>query len=249
MMVYPITHDGYENYGTFGVDSSVYPLVATGANSLLLDADPCLYWLLDFAYSMLQVYAQPRWAIEIQRAGLTAYPNICSLRVPYSPFPFLQDTAGQSGLSFPLLSLNRVEGQSKELTRVYQRTESTLEFNYVLPPFTAAQTQIAGPILNAVLSIIRDRFEYGFDPNYMSGATIGSLAQFDNLWLEEYSLGMMPGKSNLPMQTLTMKIKLRERNMGVTGAFGPLTGFTYNSSSLSPSGSATGPAFYYPTGP
>jgi len=246
---YPQTNDGFPGYGSFGLGVSTFPLIATGANSLLQDADPVLYYLLDFAYNVLQLHAQARWAVEVARPTLNfaaPFPNVCASRVPYNPFPFLQDT----GLNLPLLAAYWVDGKSFELTRDYLRTESTIEIAYVLPPMTAAQTEILGPILHAVRAILTDRFETGFDPNYLDGYQLGALTQYDNLWVRDYKYGLMPHTTtNLPMQSVILTIVLRERNMAVADQFQPVSGYDVQSY-VNPTGGMvpTGPMGLY-TGP
>lgn len=206
-------------YGAFQIGTTPYPLTASTSNSLLQDADPPLYWLLDYFASELNTYAGSRWTNEIARAGLTSViPNIVGMTFPNNPTPYLQDT----GATFPILAVYRVEGNIKEKSISYVQVESNLEIMWILPPLTMGQMEIVGPFFNVVCQIMQDRSEYGADPNYLDGYVWGAAAGFDWLQMTEYHRMLIQG-NKLPMESLVMQLKMRERNMPVPNAFPQIT--------------------------
>ena len=208
----------YPGYGAFAIGNTVYPLSASPSNSLLQDADKPIYWLLDYFASQLNTYAGARWTAEMSKAGLTL-PSIVGMKFPNNPFPYLQDT----GAKFPILAIYRVDGVFLEKTIAYEREQSNLEIAWVLPPLTMSQMEMAGPFLNVVKEIMQDRSETSSDPNYMDGYNWGQAAGFDWLQMGEYHRMMIRHtKTNLPMESVVLQLKMRERNMPVPEAFAPL---------------------------
>lgn len=213
--------------GTFALGKTVYPLKSSTTNSLLLDADAPLYWLLDYFKSSLMFYGNARYQAEIAKFNIAHMPNIVGQVSPTNPFPYLQD----SSIKFPLLAIYRVDGKLLEHTISFDRIQSNLEIAYVFSPLSLAQMEVGSPILNMVLDILSDRSGTGFDPNYAPPALIsdgydwGSAAGFDWLQVTDYTRMMIPHlTTNLPMEAIVLKMAMRERNNPVVNAYETLTG-------------------------
>lgn len=168
-------------YGTFKHGGVTFPLGA--GSDLLKDADPALYGLLDFFVAMLDRHIGTRFAsvavaaaLKDQAGNVVASPVAGTL--PYEPAPFL--TGYQ--LQFPVLAAYRTEDDlSLEKTvQLSTRSTSRMQVDYILPPMDAAQAEAMWPFLKAVVSVLHNRLEQGFDPSYtppFDGASAG-----DSIW-------------------------------------------------------------------
>src|SRR5579872_7429478 len=96
---------------TFKWGGVVYPLTSATTNALLQDADPAIFYALDFYASMLQQYLGARWSAECTRANRSDIgANVVQSKVPYDPSDYL--TTEQ--LSFPLLAVYRTRSTEAE---------------------------------------------------------------------------------------------------------------------------------------
>lgn len=208
----------YPGYGTFAIGNTVYPLTASTSNTLLQDADPTLYWMLQFFASSLETYFGQRWAAEMTKAGINL-PSPVGMQFPNNPFPYLQDV----GAKFPILAIYWVDGTFLEKTISYEREQSNIEIAWVFPPLTLSEMEQVGPFLKTVKDVLQDRSDEGADPNFMNSFDWGQAAGFDWLQMGSFHRVQIPHtKTNLPFEALVMQCKIRMRNMPVAEQFAPL---------------------------
>lgn len=149
-----------------------YPLTATATNSLLRDADPALFYALDFIAAVLDSYIGPRLASQAAREGLVI-DSAVRQRLHVEPSPFL--FADQ--FKFPSLAIYRKsELYSAGLTMSSDRDVSEWEYVYVLPPLMPRQVQELQPILRSAAVTIRHCVGAGHDPAWSSNADVWTLA-------------------------------------------------------------------------
>lgn len=148
----------------FAWGGAAYPLTTSTANSLLRDADPALFYVLDFFKSVLTTYLEPRLLVEASACGAPITAAVKST-VNVEPYPNL--FADQ--FTWPMLAAYRLSEKDSEFTSVWAHDASEWEIAYVLPALTPVQTTRLYPALRAAGRIIADRLRLGFDPAYGAG--------------------------------------------------------------------------------
>ena len=103
------------DFGTFQYGGTAYPLTASTANSLLRDADPSLYYALDYFAAMITQHVGARLIAE--SAGFSSPITAAVVQVaPMDPAPYLL----QQQFKFPLLSVSRSALPSIRSSRGYR---------------------------------------------------------------------------------------------------------------------------------
>lgn len=155
-----------------------FPLPTSSPNTLLQDADPALFYALDFFTYCVKTYVGPRFA------AVCAAANVCGsdgrvittavqTQLPYDPRPHATDAQ----FALPILALYRKRGVGKYVTVAKSNEWTDLEFLYVLPPLDASQAEALEPILHAIELLLENRLEQGFDANYTPpGGLLGQQA-------------------------------------------------------------------------
>lgn len=162
---------------TFQHGGVVYPVTSSGT-SALKDADPALYYLLDYVASVLQSYMGARLVAEAAKEGLTNIAAAVGYQLPYDPRTVrLSQAIGK----WPLLAIWRESQKYRWRTVCRMETQSVLRIAYLLPPLTPAQRERLLPLLNSVPKIILNRIENKFDPAYAAGANVLALAGIDEV--------------------------------------------------------------------
>lgn len=209
---------------TFKWAGTTYPLTTAGGNTALRDADPAIYYLLDYWTTVLQTYLGDRWAAEMAALGTDAPPNLSPTllvadTLSFDPLPHL--TSEQ--LKFPLLSAYRLRHDDIEHSLSLFRTDIELRVAWTLPPLSAGQAERLMPILKAVADVLRDRTLEGGDASYQSGARVMALAGLMECGFRgaRYA-SLIAGDMFFP--TIDMVGQATERNMPVDGAFDALAG-------------------------
>jgi hypothetical protein len=163
-------------YSAFKVGAVTQPLSTASANTLLQDADPALYLLLDFCTYIINTFPGPRLLQAATAAGLGSGPNAITAAVaqayPYIPKPWLAENQYQ----FPLLAIYRTRRQTGRLAAGHEHDRGYFELVYALPPLTSAQAEQIIPALNAVYQALRLKVTQGWDPGYtppFAGAAVG----------------------------------------------------------------------------
>ncbi len=159
-------------YASFRVGAVTQPLPsgAAAVQSLLQDADPAIFYLIEFFSFVINTYPGPRLLTAAEASNLTNVTSAVALAIPYDPTPWLSQA--QFGL-FPLLTVFRVSGATGRKTAGWEHDRGRFELTYSLPPLTAAQMETVGPILNAVAKALRAKTTQGFDPGYTPTAPTG----------------------------------------------------------------------------
>ncbi len=155
------------DYASFKVGAVTYPLPAPGSGlggvgaSLLRDADPPLFYLLEFYARLLELHIGPRLMAEAVMANISQVESAVAETLPLDPERYLLENQ----VRFPLLAAYRTASRSQFANRVKHVTDS-VEVVYVLPPMHAGQAERLLPILKAVYNLFDQRTEFGADPNY-----------------------------------------------------------------------------------
>lgn len=150
-----------------------FPLTSSTANSLLRDADPVLYYALEFFGQMITTHLGDRLLAEATAAGATDITSAVAESMPIDPAQFLTE----EHLRFPLLTLHRESCAFKFLTKRRVAVHK-LKLAYVLPPLKAAQAERLLPVLHAVGLLIDQKATQGRDPAYTPTAPAGTAGEF-----------------------------------------------------------------------
>jgi hypothetical protein len=222
-------------WGSFQVSATQFPIATNTGNSPLQDADPALFYALDFWAAMISVYVGPRLLAEATALGLTGGPNwqlqsgsqtVVVAQYPYDVGPYLPEAQ----FTFPLLAAWRTKSSSTKLTAGYFVDNNRFSVAYILPPITAAQAERLVPFLGAIAKTLRNRTDQAWDPNYTppggSGPQPGpfsqSFAYIDEIGFDgenAWEHGAMPGAGNLFFPTLLMHGWILERDNPVPDSF------------------------------
>jgi hypothetical protein len=199
-------------YGTFAHGGVRYPLTADTTNSLLQDADPALFYALDFIAGVLQIHIGDRLAAEGAKVGLDLSVAVRK-KIHVEPSPVM--TADQ--MLFPCLAIYRKEDNWDAHTAVYDKDVSTWELAYVMPPLTPVQLDALQPILRAVGVVIENRIWQGFDPAYQGGALIGAIAPIHKAFVKKIVYGGYQPIDNLSKyyRAIVVTLMVWERDVSI----------------------------------
>lgn len=213
------TEDGY-----FSVAAVNSPLTASTANSLLRDADPAIFFLLDFYAGVIGLHLGARWNAEVTLAGR---PDLVGLsvadKVPFDPVPYFQENQ----YKFPLLAAFRKNETYEWKTASFYHITSTLNVLWVLPPVTAGQAERMNPFRAHVARTLVDRSSFGYDTNYNAGELVWREAGIEKIVMKGSQYGNIPDvNSDLYLPTVLMEVEMTERRMNTSNDlnFEPLTG-------------------------
>jgi hypothetical protein len=219
------------DYNQFQVGGVVHPLSTSSANSLLQDADPVLFYALDFWAYVINTYEGPRLLQALTAAGITApqgrpITSAVMATYPYEPLPeYLEHQ-----MRLPFLAAYRTDVQTEWETVGWEVDSTALEVLYCLPPLDAAGAERILPILNAIKQALRRKTTDAWDPGYTPpGGVLGD--QFDSAPyanVEEIGFGedrrrtggllrmgqhgWLQGVGDLHFPTLRLRAYVRERD-------------------------------------
>jgi hypothetical protein len=214
--------------GAFRFGGTNYPLTASTANSLLRDADPALYWAIEFWKSVLNTHLSARLVAE---AVLCEAPITAAVKstANYDPGPFLLEHAQ---LTPPVLAVYRVSDAYKERTVTWDHVESTWEIAYVLPSFQHyGGFERIKPIQHSVGHVLRERTSMGWDPSFQSGAKIfgPSYANVETIDVMGARYGRYEDGQGMYYETVIFTALVRERVMPpVAGTYDNLSDVEVN---------------------
>lgn len=201
---------------TFKHGGVVYPLTAVTANSLLKDADPAIFYVLEFYASVLTTYIGARLAAEATLAGLTIASPV-GYQLPTDPAAYLTEEQTK----FPLLAVYRVRETLRDRTITWRQDVAEWKVAYVLPPLTPGQRERLSPILRAVGRVLDNRTELGFDTAYASGAKIlaSSYANLESIEVKNATYADWDAGGDLVFPSVLLTLEVKERGAPVTGAY------------------------------
>jgi hypothetical protein len=201
-----------------------FPLSTTSSRSMLRDADPALFYALDFYTFVLRQYLGPRFVAACQAARVlgsdgNVVSTIVQTAIPYDP------TAHQheAQWALPLLSVFRKTATGRYKSTMVSLEETIWNVALMLPGLDAAQAEAILPILHAAELLLENKTEQGYDPAYAApdGAlgqqawALSGLAEIQ--WLGcEY--GYYPQGGDIMLPLLVGRIRVAERQ-------GPYNGF------------------------
>jgi len=203
-------------YASFGVAAAVEPLSTSSANTLLQDADPALFYCLDFLSWVIANHPGPR-LIQAAAAAGAPITQAVAQRYPYDPGPYFD----REQFKFPLLAIYRTRSKYHWKRVGWDSDACDFELLYALPPMMAAQAERVLPILRAVESSVRHKTTYGFDPGYTPpGGSAGqqpwALAKIEEIDFNGGIMGHIEGTGNLWFPSLRMQGTFVERDMYVS---------------------------------
>lgn len=158
---FPLPHDGT---GLGGVGAST-----------LRDADPVLFYLLEYGKAMLERHMG---GLFMANATVLDHPQLRKVvaeTLPLNPEQYLVE--GQ--FKFPLLCAYPVDTKPKWIGRTKHAVDE-IEMVYVLPPLEAGEAERMLPFLRAAFSILDNRIEQGRDPSYTPTEPTGTAN--DSFW-------------------------------------------------------------------
>jgi len=201
-----MSEDGYFRYSS--VDS---PLTAALTNSLLQDADPVLYKIIEFYKGVIELHCGDRWDAAVAASNRNdLVGKIVSQVIPYDPLPF----ARNNQFRFPLMAAYRSHEEYRDKTNGWINIESDIDLLYILPPLGSDQTEGLHPFLTHINRVIVDRSRNGFDTNYNSGEQPWVESGIEQISMESCDYGKIPGFStDLYFPAISLKIKCVERSM------------------------------------
>lgn len=190
----------WEEWGPFAFGKTQFPLTASTAKSLLEDADPAIFWLLDFLSAMLTKHLGARWTAEAAAAPLTKLDGnpsvIVGSKISFDPLPWLPVFQAD----FPILAAFRVASEIDSTggapnTHDGQPLYSTAHVLFMLPPLTASQANKLLPILHAVQVVAKEKVFVGADPDWQSGALLTDKMGAVSVRLTGAEFGTLPGRA------------------------------------------------------
>lgn len=221
-----------------------YPLSATSTNTLLRDADPAIYYALDFYQWVLEQYIGPRWVKACASANyrgpdqnlLTKLTNIA---IGYNPVSELVSMQA----SLPILAIYRVSSTSLYKTVVKSEEQTIWEMVHILPPMDAAQMEQLLAVQHAMYALVDNRTEWGMDPAYTPpGGALGQqswqLAGIEEIQCQSCRYELYGEVGSLAMPVLIARFLVKERQGRYLG-FPPFFGAAIKENVTDPSTNTT----------
>lgn len=207
-------------YSTFAHGATVFPISGALSNTFLLDADPAVYWCLDFFDYVITKYVGSRLLSEAIACGAPV-DNAVAYALPDSPAAYLTEEQAR----FPLLAIDRVRDSVKDRTVTWRDSTNEWKLYYVLPPLSPGQRERLKPALRAVARIVDARLEAMGDPTYRSGVRVfgEGYANLEKITLTAVDYGDWDAGDSLVFPAVTMTLQVVERDMPVAGAFEALS--------------------------
>jgi hypothetical protein len=199
----------------FYYGGATFPLTSSTTRSLLRDADPAVYYALEFYAQVITTHLGTRLLAEATAAGATKITAAVAETLPIDPEQYLTE----EHVRFPLLTLHR-EGTTYRYVNRRRAALHKLKLAYVLPPLKPAQAERLIPILHAVGLLIDQKSAQGKDPAYTPTTPAGTAGEF--VWsyaragvkkvdVKESAVGAFVAASNeLYFPSIVMTIEMDE---------------------------------------
>ncbi len=203
------------DYDQFSHGGAKYPLPESTASPLLKDADPALYYTIDFFQNVLNTYLSKRLLAEAAKSPpIVAITAAVASVLPLDPTPYLQEQQ----FKFPLLSVYRKSEKFSWLALSTMADDSEWCVDFILPPITGGQAERIQPILRSVGQILLNRIENVMDPLYAGGANVWTLAGIAKIELTDASYGSFTGMGGLVFPAWRGKLTVKEVDGTGTGS-------------------------------
>lgn len=207
------------DYASFSHGAVQFPLPAQGS-SLLKDADPAIFYLLEFYASVLKTHLEARFLAEAAATGTTDISAIVAETLPVNPDPYLTE----EHIRFPLLCAYR-DSSKYDYKGQKKLSVDTIEVSYVLPPLTAGYAERLMPILYAVAACLDNRTERAMDPTYQPtgastyGYPVWELAGVARAEVKSVKYGAYAPTQKLLFPAVMLKVELQALSDLVQGDF------------------------------
>lgn len=206
---------------TFKVGRVLFPLTASITNSLLLDADPTLYYALDFFAGVLQIHLGDRWFQEATRAGFVEEAaTFVRNKVPYDPAYYLK----QNQIKPPILALYPIREDIEDKSNLYSNTSAVWSLSYILPPLSVEQAEQLLPFLRAVPKVLLNRLRMGWDPNYALGQLPWLLSGGMSFEILSVQYGSYEGTKDLFFPATQIELRVSEQEADASNSTDPIHG-------------------------
>lgn len=211
------------DYASWAYGGTQYPLTTIGSNTLLRDADPALFYTIDFFQSVLTTYMGARLLVEAAKSPpITQITAAIMAVTPFDPAPYLTEN---QGVRFPLLSVYRSKDTAfEDKTIAWPHRVGEWVVQYTLPPLNAGQMERIGPIMKTVGDILHNRIETMFDPSYQSGLKVWQAAGIESIKLGPAEFGRWELGDALNFYTWKAKLYVAERVSNTATTLGLLGG-------------------------
>lgn len=199
----------------YAIGGTPATLPSATTNPLLRDADPALFYLLDFIAWGINRGVNARLLAQVASLPDAARIKITSAvatKLSRDPAPLL--TSEQ--VHFPALAIYRHKAEHAQRTVARHGAATRCTLLYILPPLTAAQDEALSPVLRVVEVVAIAFMQYLQHPAYTPpGAALGAdfttLAGIDAAVPRETVFGAIEGVSKgLHMPALALDFDLRE---------------------------------------
>jgi hypothetical protein len=208
------------DYLAFKYGNVQYPLPLAGLGlggvgaTLLRDADPALFYTLEFYQSILETHLGSRMLAEVNAVGATQIEAVVAETCAIDPDPYLTE----EHFHWPLLAAYRKNTRFQWIGSTKHSVDD-VEVVYVLPPLEAGEANRLLPLLKAVVSILDNRTEQGFDPLYTPTSPTGtageswwSRAGIVKAGLVSAAYGMFEKTEGVYFPAVTINLEITERS-------------------------------------
>lgn len=192
---------------------ATYPLSGSQENSILRDADPAIFYILDFFEWAIGFYIGERWGVQVNAARLRNAPRPVMYATPIDPAPYLTE----EHFKFPLLAVYRPSTETSDWSIPIRLDKSTIRADWILPPLTAGQAEQLVPFLRAVTGILNQLCDNGCDEDYTPpGGAAGDCfcdkaqAGIDKLEMVEATYGLYEGAGEQAFHCVSMRFVTNE---------------------------------------
>lgn len=199
------------DYDTLKHGGVSFPLVESLDNSFLRDADPTVYYALEFFECVLNKHLLPRLVMESRKSDGAVISTCVANKVWWDPEP----TLDASQFKFPLLAVFRESDVIAEQTVKWEKSVDTINVVWVMPPLLGARMQQLYPALHAARDILTRTASRGFDPEFEGGANVWALAGAQQAGFTSFRYGAFQKIANTAavFPTLMATLVVHEREM------------------------------------
>jgi len=207
-------------YSAFGQGATVFPISSSTTNTFLKDADPSVYWCLEFFEHVINRYVGLRIVAEAEACG-APLDYAVAYALPDSPQAYLTEEQAR----FPLLAIERVRDSNEYHSTSFRHSQNEWKLHYVLPPLSPGQRERLKPALRVVARTIDAKIEAGCDSQWNGNARVfgPDYANLEKILCTDVTYGDWEAGGGLTFPAVTMSLAVTERETPILGAFDDLT--------------------------